>query len=214
MRTRHLVSLLPCLVLFACKGGESEAGDHAATTSQAQAGRAAPSEPPKAEPEVEPAEPAEPAQPEPPIDPDPVMAERKQALANVGRSAFDALKAGSFEDLLALTPLVDPYLSEVCPKLPLNPRKELEARFQYCHETIDWDAVDEAQAFAGKPTGAQAVGCDAGIEDYGRLQLFLHMNDKSIWKVEFYGAVGEGGNAIGLNGQVKCAETDDAPALR
>ena len=60
---------------------------------------------------------------------------------------------------------------------------------------------------------AVASGCDDGVEDYGRLQLFLHMNDKTIWRVEFYGAVGENGNAIGINGEVACSEVDEAPKL-
>jgi len=211
VRARLLVPLLPCLALLSCKG-EPEAGGHDSGHAEVLPGRAPAKAPPSAATETGTPAVEAPA-PAPVVDPDPIMAARKQALANVGRSAFDALKAGSFDDLMALTPLVDPYLGEVCPRLPQSPRKELEARFDYCHEHIDWDAVAEAQAFAGKPTGAQAPGCDAGIEDYGRLQLFAHMADASIWKIEFFGAVGEGGNAIGINGEVKCSETDDAPAL-
>jgi hypothetical protein len=152
-------------------------------------------------------------QPEPP-EPQPELSERKQALANVGRSAFDALRAGEIEQLLQLTPLVDGFLHDNCPALPVSPREELEARFAHCHRMIAWDAIAEAQVFAGKPSGAPAVGCERGIEDYGRLQLFLHMNDEKIWRVDFFGAVGQAGNAIGINGEVSCSEVDEAPALK
>lgn len=212
VRARVLPSLLAlCLAssLFAC-GVEPpavESEDAAAKPTPAPA----PEPAPEPTPEVEPAPAPEPA-PDP--DPDPVMAERKQALADVGRSAFDALKAGKLDELLALTPRVDPYLQEVCPRLPQADRQELAARFDYCHQQIAWDAVAEAQVFAAKPTGAAAEGCEQGIEDYGRLQLFLHMQDASIWRVEFYGAVGQEGKAIGLSGEVRCAPTQDAPALR
>lgn len=155
----------------------------------------------------------EPEQP-PPLEPAPELDERKQALANVGRTAFDALRAGEFDALLALTPMVDGYLREVCAELPSAPRDELRARFAHCHRSIAWDAVAEAQVFAGKPTGAPASGCEAGIEDYGRLQLFLKMNDKKIWRVEFFGAVGRDGNAIGINGELSCSEVDEIPPLK
>lgn len=172
----------------------------------------APPEPaPEQPPAVEQPQP-EPAPPEP--EPEPELSERKQALANVGRSAFDALESGEFEQLLQLTPLVDGFLRDSCPSLPVGARKELEARFGHCHKTIEWAAVAEAQVFAGKPSGKPADGCEPGIEDYGRLQLFLHMNDKTIWRVDFFGAVGQGGNPVGINGEVSCRQVDEAPALK
>jgi hypothetical protein len=151
--------------------------------------------------------------PPPIVEADPVVAERKLALANVGRSAFDALKAGKFAALLELTPIDEGPLRDACPSMPLTDRRELEARFEHCHETIAWDRVEEAQVFAGKPTGDPATGCEAGIEDYGRIQLFMHMQDKTIWRVELYGAVGKDGNAVGINGEVVCTKVDEAPAL-
>lgn len=172
-----------------------------------------PATPPTPEPVVEPEEPVEPAPaPEPPLEPQ--SDERKQALANVGRAAFDALRAGDLDALLALTPIVDPYLRDACPSRSASSRDELEARFRHCQRSIDWDAVAEAQVFAGKPTGAPASGCESGIEDYGRLQLYAIMNDKKIWRVEFFGAVGQDGNAIGINGEVSCKQVDEVPPLK
>jgi hypothetical protein len=124
------------------------------------------------------------------------------------------LRTGQFETLLSLTPLVDPYLREVCAGLPMSSRDELEARFGHCHRSIDWASVAEAQVFAGKPTGAPARGCEAGIEDYGRLQLFVQMQDEAIWRVEFFGAVGRDGNAIGINGELSCRAVDEMPRLK
>ncbi len=152
--------------------------------------------------------------PEPTPVPDPALDERKQALANVGRSAFEALQADDFDALLQLTPLVEGYLRDVCPDLPVSPREQLQARFNHCRKSIPWPEVAEAQAFAAQPTGEPAAGCDGGIEDYGRLQLFLHMSDKSIWRVEFFGAIGQDGNPIGINGEVSCREVDEAPQLK
>jgi hypothetical protein len=176
------------------------------------------SEPSEPTPPVQPATPTPvPEQPAPeptPPPPHPAFDERKQALANVGRSAFEALQADDFEALLQLTPLVDGYLRDVCPERPVGPREQLEARFKHCRNAIPWAAVAEAQAFAAKPTGTPAAGCDAAIEDYGRLQLFLHMNDASIWRVEFFGAIGQDGNPIGIGGEVSCRKVDDAPKLQ
>jgi hypothetical protein len=152
--------------------------------------------------------------PDPTPDPDPELDERKLALANVGRGAFDALSAGKFAALLELTPIDEGPLHDACPGMPTGDRRELEARFDHCHETIDWDAVGEAQVFAGQPSGAPAPGCEAGIEDYGRLQLFLHMTDKTLWRVDFFGAVGRDGNAVGINGEVSCQTVDEAPPLK
>jgi hypothetical protein len=205
------------LALAACGGGDEphdtgHAGDQDPAGVEPGLGpRAQPAPPPAVEPA--PAPEPEPA-PAPEPEPQPELSERKQALANVGRSAFEALQNGEFERLLQLTPLVDGFLHDSCPALPVSPRKELEARFGHCHKNINWDAVAEAQVFAGKPTGDPAIGCDPGIEDYGRLQLFLHMNDKKIWRVDFFGAVGQDGNAIGINGEVSCTEVDQAPALK
>jgi hypothetical protein len=152
--------------------------------------------------------------PEPAPPPDPALDERKQALANVGRSAFEALQADDFEALLQLTPLVDGYLRDVCSERPVSPREQLEARFTHCRNSIPWADVAEAQAFAAQPTGTPASGCDGAVEDYGRLQLFLHMNDKSIWRVEFYGAIGQDGSPIGIGGEVSCRKVDEAPKLK
>lgn len=199
------------LLFTACNREPHEAEHHGSIESEpGLAPRAQPSEPeptpePKPQPEVEPA-------PEP--DPDPVMAERKQALADVGRKAFEALQNDDFEALLQLTPLVDGYLREVCPRVAVSPREELKARFAYCRKAIAWDKIAEAQAFAAQPTGERAPGCNEGIEDYGRLQLYLHMQDKSIWRVEFYGAIGRDGNPIGIGGEVSCKPDDDAPKLK
>lgn len=221
LQSRSLVTVPRSLVLAAlplvlvCLGCNRDAPDE--TSSAAVEPGPKPSEPetpptpelvaepePEAPPELEPV-------PEPPLEPQ--SDERKQALANVGRAAFDALRAGDFEALLALTPMVDPYLRDACPSLPAGSRDELEARFRHCQRSIDWDAVAEAQVFAGKPTGAPASGCETGIEDYGRLQLYAIMNDKKIWRVEFFGAVGQDGNAIGINGEVSCKQVDEVPPL-
>jgi hypothetical protein len=186
------------------------------------------SKPPEPEQQVaasEPSEPAptvQPATPEPSVEPaplptpppDPALDERKQALANVGRSAFEALQADDFDALLLLTPLVDGYLRDVCSERPVTSREQLQARFTHCRNSIPWADVAEAQAFAAQPTGTPASGCDAAVEDYGRLQLYLHMNDKSIWRVEFYGAIGQDGNPIGIGGEVSCRKVDDAPKLK
>lgn len=169
------------------------------------------------EAEAEPAkpEPEPPIEPEPePAPPDPALDDRKLALANVGRTAFEALQAGDFAALAQLTPLDEGALRDACPDMALSDRQELEARFNHCHRAIAWDAVAEAQVFAGEPSGARALGCEDGIEDYGRLQLFLHMKDKKIWRVDFFGAVGQGGNAVGINGEVSCKEVDEAPPLK
>jgi hypothetical protein len=180
--------------------------------------RVADSEPSEAAPPVQPITPepaAEPAPaPDPTPPPDPALDERKQALANVGRSAFEALQSDDFEALLQLTPLVDGYLRDVCPGLPVGPREQLEARFDHCRKSIPWAEVAEAKAVAATPTGTPAAGCDAGIEDYGRLQLYLHMNDKSIWCVDFFGAIGQDGNPIGIAGEVSCRQVDEVPKLR
>ena len=208
------ILLFACAEIVACGSSDHEADHGAKAGVEPGLGpRAQPAEPeaapepaePEPEPEVAP-------EPEPPVDPE--LEERKQALANVGRAAFDALKAGDFPGLIHLTTAGDGYLSSRCPRIPTSPRDELMARFNHCHETIAWDEVAEAQVFAGKPTGASAAGCEDGVEDYGRLQLFLHMNDAKIWRVEFYGAVGENGNAIGINGEVACNEVDEAPELK
>jgi hypothetical protein len=203
------------LVFTACNREPHEAEHHGSIKSEpGLAPRAQPSEP-EATPEQTPAPEVEPApEPTPEPEPDPVMAERKQALADVGRRAFEALQNDDFEALLQLTPLVDGYLREVCPKVTVGSRDELQARFAHCRKSIAWDKVAEAQAFAAQPTGERAAGCNEGIEDYGRLQLYLHMQDKSIWRVEFYGAIGRDGNPIGIGGEVSCKPDTDAPKLK
>lgn len=140
--------------------------------------------------------------------------EKRAALADVGRAAFDALREGDFDALLALTPLSDPGLAEDCGDMTLSSRKELKARFDHCYREIPWEEVEEAQVFAGEPSGRPAAGCAEGVEDYGRLQLFLHMRDETIWRVQFFGAVGREGKAIGIDGAVRCATVDEAPQLR
>lgn len=214
VRSRTLV-ILALLSPLACG---SEPHDQAAGGIEVSPGlgpREAPSEPAAAEPEQPKSGPvAVEPEPEPEPEPQPELDERRLALANVGRGAFDALKAGDFVAFAKLTPLDKGPLREACPRMPLSDRKELEARFEHCHKSIAWDAVAEAQVFAGTPSGAPASGCESGIEDYGRLQLFLHMNDKKIWRVDFFGAVGQDGNAVGINGEVSCKEVDEAPPLK
>ena len=210
--TSTLLATLPSIL--AC-GGDKHEGD--AKAVQVEPGLAPRISPAEAEREPAPVEihpePAKvEAEPEP-APPEPELDDRRLALANVGRSAFDALKAGDFDALAQLTPLDKGPLRDACPRMSLSNRQELEARFQHCHRTIAWESVAEAQVFAGEPSGAQASGCEQGIEDYGRLQLFLHMNDKTIWRVDFFGAVGQDGNAVGINGEVSCKEVDEAPRL-
>jgi hypothetical protein len=205
-------TLILALFSIAACGGEAHESDAKAGAVAVEPGLA-----PRTPPEpaaVEPATPEpEPAPPEP-APPEPELDDRKLALANVGREAFDALKTGDFDALAKLTPLDESFLREACPHMTVSDRKELKARFDYCHRTIVWDDVAEAQVFAGKPSGAQASGCADGFEDYGRLQLFLHMKDAKIWRVDFLGAVGLGGNAVGINGEVACKEVDEAPPLK
>jgi hypothetical protein len=205
-RTR-LALTLALLSSLACgpEKPESTTGAKAEPASQPSPGEATVEQ---AQPEPEPEPAPEPAPPEPELD------DRELALANVGRAAFDALRAGDFDALARLTPLDEGPLRDACSRMPLSDRKELEARFKHCHRTINWEAVAEAQVFAGEPSGAPAIGCDDGIEDYGRLQLFLHMNDKTIWRVDFFGAVGQDGNAVGINGEVTCKQVDEAPPLK
>jgi hypothetical protein len=213
VRSRILLTLALTSTILACG---SEPHEEPASNVEIKAGlgpRETPAEPAQVEPEP-PSLQVEPAQPEPEPEPQPELDDRKLALANVGRGAFDALAAGDFATFAELTPLDKGPLRDLCPRMLLSDRKELEARFKHCHKTIAWDQVAEAQVFAGTPSGAQAVGCESGIEDYGRLQLFLHMNDKKIWRVDFFGAVGQGGNAVGINGEVSCKEVDEAPPLK
>jgi hypothetical protein len=219
VRIRILAPWLPVsLALLACQAEPSH-DSHAAPNSEPGLAPRVETEPeptPEPEPEPTPAEPEPtPAEPEPTpeLDADPVLAERKQALADVGRSAFEALQSGSFSDLLDLTPLEPGPLKDACKRMPLSKRPELEARFEHCHATIPWGKVTEAQAFAGKPTGRPADGCDAGYEDYGRIQLFVHTEAGTIWRVEFFGAVGQDGKVVGINGEVTCKQVDSAPEL-
>lgn len=173
------------------------------------------SEPEPAEVQPEPAEVQPQPAPVPPPSPEveQEFAERKAALANVGKVAFEALKAGDFAALRELTPLDEGPVREACPDVPRGDATELQAKFDHCHRKIDWPAIAEAQVFAGKPTGEPADGCAMGIEDYGRLQLYLHMQDKTIWRVDFYGAVGADGKALGIDGSLSCKQVDEAPPL-
>ncbi|MFV8751854.1 hypothetical protein ACNOYE_15015 [Nannocystaceae bacterium ST9] len=210
-----LVTTLALTTLVACPRDEHDASHDTGLHSQ-QGGlpTPTPSEPeqvvdaPKPEPEPTPEPP-----PSPEVEEE--LAARKAALADVGTRAFEALKAGEFAKLRELTPLDEGPVREACPDLPRGDPTELEAKFMYCHRTIDWTAIAEAQVFAGKPTGEPAAGCEAGIEDYGRLQLFLHMQDanKTIWRVDFYGAVGSEGKALGIDGSLGCKQVDEAPSL-
>ncbi len=219
VRSRLPLATVCALTLLAC----SEEAEHATRPAPGfetkpglpeHAAEAAPAptihwpvEPPVIDAEPTPSTPAQ-------VEPDPELGERKQALANVGRAAFEALQANDFDALLTLTPIGADSMAEACPDLPTQSREELEARFEFCHEAIDWKKVAEAQMFAGEPTGEPTVGCREGIEDYGRLQMFVHMDDKKIWRVDFHGAVGEEGKAIGIDGAVSCREVDEAPPLR
>jgi hypothetical protein len=210
VQPRTALALTLALFSISACGGETHESDAKAGV-KVEPGRA-----PRTAPEQPAAEPATP-EPEPavePVQPEPELDDRKLALANVGRGAFDALKAGEFDTLAKLTPLDEGPLHDACPRMTLSDRKELQARFDYCHRTIAWADVAEAQVFAGEPSGAQASGCEDGIEDYGRLQLFLHMKDAKIWRVDFFGAVGQDGNAVGINGEVSCKEVDEAPPLK
>lgn len=142
------------------------------------------------------------------------LAKEKQALADVGSAAFDALRSGNFDDLLALTHFRGGALATDCPEMPGSGNKrEAQARFDHCHEQIPWDEVVDAQIFAGKPTGKAAAGCKEGLEDYGRLNLYVHLEDQTIWRVDFFGAVGRDGQAVGVDGAVSCRTVDEAPAL-
>ncbi|MFO7565180.1 MAG: hypothetical protein R6X02_21225 [Enhygromyxa sp.] len=212
VRSRILFSLA-LLFTFAC-GPEKHDQAANAKVSPGLGPRATVSEPAQAEPEAEPVAPEPEPESAPELEPEPELDDRKLALANVGRGAFDALQAGDFAAFSELTPLDEGPLRDLCPRMPASDRRELEARFEHCHQTIDWGAVAEAQVFAGTPSGAKAIGCDSGIEDYGRLQLFLHMNDKKIWRVDFFGAVGQDGNVVGINGEVSCKQVDEAPPLK
>ena len=211
---RHALSLLTFVSLLTACNREPHEAEHD-TAIHNEPGLAPREEPAPPEPEQPPptATPEQPT-PEPVLEPDPVLAERKQALADVGRKAFEALQTDDFEALLELTPLVDPYLLEVCPKFASSPREQLQARFAHCRKSIAWDDVLEAKAIAAQPTGEFAAGCSEGIEDYGRLQLYLHMQDKSIWCIDFYGAIGRDGNPIGLGGEVSCRPVDEVPETR
>lgn len=225
VRARTLATLstpLPLLILLACQPDAQPHADQAGSVAAGRAPAASPTPAPTPEPDPEPdatanpddePEPEPDPEPAPIVDPDPVMAERKQALADVGRSAFDALQAGDFAELLELTPVQPGPLKDACGRMPLSAKHELEARFDHCHDAIAWDRVAEAQAFAGKPTGAAANGCEAEIEDYGRLQVFVHLDDATIWRVEFFGAVGRDGKVVGLNGEVACKIVPEAPKL-
>jgi hypothetical protein len=212
--TALLATILSLPTLVGCSGQEDHAAGHdAGLHSQQGLPSLDPGEPeppviapppePAPQPELEPA-------PNPTADP---LAERKVALANVGTAAFEALKAGEFARLRELTPLDEGPVREACPDVARGDASELEAKFDYCHRKIDWDAVAEAQVFANKEAGERAEGCQEGIEDYGRLQLFLHMTDKTIWRVDFYGAVGTDGNVSGIDGSLSCKTVDKAEPL-
>lgn len=165
-----------------------------------------PAAPPTAERRPDPSTDTDPAE-------DPAMAKKKAALADVGKSAFEALRSGDFKTFLGLTNRDGGTLAADCPDLPSDPREELQARFDHCNEAIAWDEIAEAQVFAGESLGEPAPGCSDAYEDYGRLRLFLHMNDETIWNVDFLGAVGRDGQAVGINGAVTCREVDEAPEL-
>lgn len=170
---------------------------------------------PTPEPPVTPTPPVTP-EPPPPTNPEveQEFIERKAALANLGKLAFAALESGEFAALRKLTAIDEGPVRAACPDLVRGDPTELAAKFAFCHKAIDWSAIAEAQVFAGKPTGEPAEGCTIGIEDYGRLQLYLHMQSGKIWRVDFFGAVGADGKAFGIDGSLSCREVDEAPALQ
>ena len=210
-----LVTTLTLSTLTACSSEEHEAGHGSGLESHQGLPAPAKSEAAQveqaAEPEAPPPAPPIPEPPPPEVEEE--FAQRKAALANVGKAAFEALKAGDFAALRELTPLDEGPVRSACPDLPRGDLIELEAKFDFCHRKIDWDAIAEAQVFAGKPTGEPVEGCGADIEDYGRLQLYLHMQDKTIWRVDFFGAVGREGKAVGIDGSLRCTQVDEAPPL-
>ncbi|HVI03191.1 MAG TPA: hypothetical protein VM869_31055, partial [Enhygromyxa sp.] len=124
----RLALLLTLISTLAC-GSEKHEGD--AKQAEVELGRAPRVSPGEAEPEPAKIEP-EPAKVEA-VEPEPELDDRKLALANVGRSAFDALKAGDFDALAQLTPLDEGPLRDACPRMSLTNRQELEARFEHCH---------------------------------------------------------------------------------
>lgn len=212
--TALLITSLTLTTLVGCPSEEHDQGHHGGLQSQQGLPTPSASEP---EPVVDAPAPAREPDPVPEPPPSPAVeqefGERKAALANVGKVAFEALKAGEFAKLRELTPLDEGPVREACPDVPRADPVELEAKFAFCHRAIDWPSIAEAQVFAGKPTGEPAEGCGPGIEDYGRLQLYLHMQDKTIWRVDFYGAVGADGKALGIDGSLGCKQVDDAPPL-
>jgi hypothetical protein len=215
---RSIVLLIPSLTLSTLLGCSAEEHESRPDPGLQSKQGLPPPNPSEAKPTADPPAPAPApeAVPEPPSSPavEQEFSERKAALANVGKAAFEALKAGEFAKLRELTPLDEGPVRDACPDLPRADAAELEAKFGFCHREIDWPAIAEAQVFAGKPTGEPAAGCEPGIEDYGRLQLYLHMQDgKTIWRVDFYGAVGADGKAIGIDGSLGCRKVDEAPPL-
>jgi hypothetical protein len=215
---RSTAPLITSLILLALVGCSSD--DHEARHETGLQTRQGLPTPARSQPEPDAKPPAPAPVPDPAPEPPPTLEveqefnERKAALANVGKAAFEALKAGEFARLRELTPLDEGPMREACPDVPRADPAELEAKFAYCHREIDWPAIAEAQVFAGKPTGEPAPGCVPGIEDYGRLQLYLHMQDKkTIWRVDFHGAVGADGKALGIDGSLGCKKVDEAPPL-
>ena len=203
-------------------GGEAEHGGHgevhigmgrapAAARSSTGASEGGEIEWPNAAPEL-------PTPPEPrPLTPaeNQELDERKQALADVGSQAFEALRTGNMDALIELTPASESsQLASQCPGMVSYGRKEMQARFDHCQRSIDWSSVAKADVFTGELVAAQARGCEQGISDYGRLQLFVHMNDGTIWRVDFLGAVGREGKTLGINGAVTCRTVESAPQPR
>ncbi|EDM78624.1 hypothetical protein PPSIR1_29273 [Plesiocystis pacifica SIR-1] len=152
-----------------------------------------------------------------PVEPpaDPALAGQKEALAGIGRAALDALRGGKLDDLVALTPLAEGPLEAACAERELpNTAEELKARFDFCRREIDFDKLADAKILASRPTGQPAQGCSGGLEDYGRLQMYLTLEDDSIHRVEFYGAIGKDGEVVGIDGPIMCKAVDAIPASR
>ncbi|NVB37168.1 hypothetical protein G6O69_04950 [Pseudenhygromyxa sp. WMMC2535] len=214
-RPASLASLVSLLACVACSEGPVGYGDRQGdmVSNARPVVGGGPIQWPR-RPEPAPAAKPEPT-PAPEPEPGPELDPKQAALADVGRQAFDALREDDLDALMALTHLEGGALAERCPDKPSPATKqEIAARFRFCHDEIDWEAVEEAQIFADKRSGGAAVGCEAGLEELGRLQLFLHMRGGAYWRVDFHGAVGVDGKAVGIDGGISCREVDEVPKLR
>jgi hypothetical protein len=127
-------------------------------------------------------------------------------MSNIGKDAFEGLKAGDFQAFLQLTPHVEGPLKQVCGEAAEGvDLRELEARFEFCHRKIAWSQVTDVRVGGGEPLGRRAHGCTEEIDDLGRLQMVVHL-PKTRWQVDFQGALGRAGKLIGLGGEISCRE--------